>query len=1191
MVNAIRMRQVRQSTVGLGVVAALLVVGVAPARAQDLVVDGVEVQMSGLHWYDTVRVVNGGIIRVVAYDNGADLVNFGNLQLVASSIFVDASSGITADGAGYQPVFCGAGAGPNADSGGRGGCSVLDSGGGGAHFGRGGRGTRDNPAGNFPWGYEEDCGVPSGFQTCAAVAGCRDRDGLPTVAGLPYAHSIYEVEFGAAGGDRGCLDGDGWSNPCMVAGAGGGRIVLAAVTAGATGILEIRGRVSAEGWRGCGNGNDSGGGGAGGSLLLVGDSVITTATAFISAGGGLGGDTLGTPPDPADPYGQACPACAQSGGTCDDCGGGGGGGIISVLSGTPAVLDALSVFKVAGSVGGTCTNGNCIGESGGGAGELQLNGVYRGEVCDGYDNDFDGQQDEGLGDVTCGAGVCQVTTPVCDTSDPANVVPNDCVAVADPQCQAPISDSRSRFLVIVDTSGSMLLDPVGAFTFGDGSAGHEGVDSEGDGVAGNDSRLYKAKQALTGVISAYIPEIDFGLARFAQGTDTDVNCQLAHWFECSGICCTYDNPVGNTGTNPTGPCFVTAGAAGSIEVLPVSGGDECINYAGSCGSVRRGADILVGFERPVNQHLMWLDHAETNFVNDRTEGDHCDFAGGGDCELRATGPTPLADALYAAKAYLARTAAEDLIADCRSYAVILLTDGTETCLGDPVAAAGELLSDLAMETYVIGFSVVGSDQAALNQIANAGSASGTRDAFFAGDENSLAAALAAIVADSVRFELCNGLDDDCDLLIDEDFPSLGQPCDDGQLGPCLSTGVYQCRGDGTSVDCAITTQGATPTAEVCNGVDDNCNGQIDEGLNCQTPCVPDPPEVCDGIDNDCDGAVDEEDPLLGLPCGEDEGVCEPGVWICAVGQLVCIGATVPAPEMCNGLDDDCDGDIDNDAVCPPDTWCIQGGCRAECLSGEFPCPGGYECQEHDVGGQVVWVCMPGACLDCEPGEVCQDGQCVDLCADVQCGPDEECQYGECRDCHTLGCPDGQVCFDGKCIADPCLDAGCDPATEYCDDGTCVVLCYDATCPAGQRCSAAGRCEADPCAGVECPAGQRCVEGTCASDPCAAVYCDPGYLCLPPGDCVPDPCPLLECPAGSVCEVTPTGDGRCRPEGSPPGSDVIRILATGSGGCHCAHSSSGRSDPLPPVPWLLGLVITVGWIRRRGRWFPRRGGRP
>jgi hypothetical protein len=1179
-------------------VSALAALGAVPgeARAQNLTVDGNTVQMGGVHYYGQVQIINGGVIEVIPYD-GSDKVNTGNLQIVADSIYIDAISGITADGAGYQPVFCGDGAGPTALAGGRGGCAVRDSGGGGAHFGRGGRGTIDNPPG-FPAGYEEDCGDLNAAQDGCVNTCTQNGDGLPTVAGQPYSHSIYEPEFGAAGGDRGCRDGDGFSNPCLTAGAGGGRVVLAAVSSGGTGTLVIEGRVSAEGWRGCGNGNDSGGGGAGGTVLLVGDSVTTAAGAYISAKGGLGGDTLGTPPDPADPFGQACPACAQSGGTCDDCGGGGGGGIVSVLSGVPAQLDPLTQFDVAGAVGGTCTGGNCIGESGGGAGELQLNGVYLGEYCDGYDNDFDGLVDNGLGDVTCGSGACQVTVPVCDTGA-SPTVPNDCVPVADPQCQAAVSDTRPRFLVIVDTSGSMLLDLDGHFTFGDGSAGHLGVDSDGDSVAGNDSRLYQAKQALTNVISAYVPEIDFALARFSQGTQANVNCQLAHWFECAGICCTYDNPVGNTGTTPGGPCYVSAGAAGSLEVLPQSTGDECINYAGSCGAVRRGADILVGFERPVNQALMWLDHQETNFQNVRTEGDHCDWAGGGDCELRGTGPTPLADSLYSAKAYLARTLAEDIIAGCRGYSVILLTDGTETCGGDPQAAAAELLGDLGVQTYVIGFSVLPGEQAALDQIANAGSTGGTRDAFFAGNEAELAAALASIVADSVVFETCNGVDDDCDTLVDEDFPSLGQPCDNGLLGPCFGTGTYQCRADETGVECVISPPAGTPSAEVCNGIDDNCNGQVDEGLTCQTPCVPDPPEVCNGLDDDCDGAVDEEDPLLGLACGEDEGQCEPGQWICAVGELVCVGATGAASEMCNGLDDDCDGVIDDDAECPPDTWCIEGGCREECLQGEFPCPGGYECESYDVDGDTVRVCMPGACLECEPGEVCQDGQCVDPCEDVSCGEGEDCVLGVCQDCHVLGCPEGEICYDGQCRVDPCAEAGCDPATAYCDDGQCVPLCYEGSCPAGQRCGPDGRCVPDPCHEVDCPSGEICVDGTCEADVCGLVYCEPGSVCVPPGECVPDPCPLLDCPAGARCVVEPDGAGRCAPEAErPPGEPILR-LTTGGGGCGCqagagsgaglgggggggvAGAGAGAGDaglPLALGAW--GLLLALRRRRRR-----------
>ena len=77
---------------------------------------------------------------------------------------------------------------------------------------------------------------------------------------------------------------------------------------------------------------------------------------------------------------------------------------------------------------------------------------------------------------------------------------------------------------------------------------------------------------------------------------------------------------------------------------------------------------------------------------------------------------------------------------------------------------------------------------------------------------------------------------------------------------CFTSGASELTGASTdlpgklvlsSLDCEAT---CNPTEEVCDGVDNNCNGQIDEGLNCT--CTP-TQEICDGIDNDCDNKVDE----------------------------------------------------------------------------------------------------------------------------------------------------------------------------------------------------------------------------------------------------------------------------------------------------------------------------------------------
>ncbi len=1192
-----------------------------PGAAQNLVVNGKTINLGGIRKYNTVQVINGGRIRVPKY-NGKDRTNTGNLQLVANSITVDATSSITADGAGYQPRLCDDGTGPTSTAGGRGGCSVKDSGGGGAHIGKGGRGTKDcfvwGPKNTcqFPHEWEENCGYKSGSSCKYSPGSCYNWNALPSVAGVAYEHSIYKIEFGAAGGDKGCLDG--YDSSCSVGGAGGGRVVLAAVNGGKTGKLNIQGRVTADGRRGCGKGNDSAGGGAGGSLLLVGDTVTIGAKARVSAAGGLGGDTQGH---------KDCPPCAQKGGTCDDCGGGGGGGIISLLSGSSAALAHRAHFNVNGASGGTCSI--CKGEAGGAAGELQLSGVYRGEVCDGYDNDFDGLVDEGLGNTVCGSGACKVTVKACNTSStPANVYPSDCLPKSLPVCQAALADTRSRFMVIVDTSGSMLTDLNGVPTFGDGSTGHQGLDTSGDGET-HDSRLYKAKAALTKVISAY-PEIDFGLARFSQGVGTKLNCQVAHWIECAGICCTYDNPKNNSGgTPPGGACSLKAGAAGTLTVQVSSPGEECIHYTGSCGPPRRGADILVGFEKPINQKLMWLDHNEKSFRKSTVEGDHCDYKGGGDCELRGTGPTPLDGALRSARSYLARTKAADKISSCRNYAVILLTDGTETCGGDPNKAAAELLK-LGVETFVIGFSVLSTEKARLNAIAKAGSTSGKRNAIFVGNEAQLATTLAQIVASSVVFEACNNKDDDCDLKVDEDFPLKGKACTNGQLGACKKSGTYVCKGDGTGVSCNAPK--VTPGTEVCNGKDDDCDGQIDEIAGCP-PCLP---EICNGKDDDCNGKIDDNALFTGLSCGSAVGECKAGKWICdkATASLKCAGGTGPQKEVCDNKDNNCDTIVDNfsQPCYPASTGCsstsglCKGTCKIGsklCVKGAFGACKGYQgpsaevCNGLDddcdglVDELVSSTCINyntcktySSCKTCPsaPVEICdgKDNDCngkIDdntLYAGTPCGaPIGECTKGTwvcdktagklvCKggsgpkpeicdgkdnDCNgvvddkvtdlkkvcgtdvgqcvkgTPACVAGkQQCLGGvgkKLETCDCKDNDCNgkiddnvscPSGSSCVNCQCLAKCKSGEfpCPGGFACKG-GYCVPTKCANVKCKDTERCVDGKCVPR-CQGVTCKQGEKCdEKTGKCLDATCYTTGCPKGDIC----LGE-KCVPHPCPPG---------------------------------------------------------
>ncbi len=178
-------------------------------------------------------------------------------------------------------------------------------------------------------------------------------------------------------------------------------------------------------------------------------------------------------------------------------------------------------------------------------------------------------------------------------------------------------------------------------------------------------------------------------------------------------------------------------------------------------------------------------------------------------------------------------------------------------------------------------------------------------------------------------EDCDGVDDDCDGWIDEDADGI-----EGAL--CAEDGD----GDGDDEDdCDDTDAAIHPGAEeLCNGVDDNCDGLIDEdaaghegalcppedgdgdGWDGDEDCddtdaavFPGAEELCNGIDDDCDGSVDEgfDGDGDGIPDCEDgdgdgysadDGDCDDGDAAIHPGAI----------EPCNGIDDDCDGEIDED---------------------------------------------------------------------------------------------------------------------------------------------------------------------------------------------------------------------------------------------------------------------------------------
>ena len=275
-------------------------------------------------------------------------------------------------------------------------------------------------------------------------------------------------------------------------------------------------------------------------------------------------------------------------------------------------------------------------------------------------------------------------------------------------------------------------------------------------------------------------------------------------------------------------------------------------------------------------------------------------------------------------------------------------------------------------------------------------------------------------------EVCgDSLDNNCDGLIDE-----GCPCTPGTLKQCSSApvgverlgpsslckpGVQICLDGEWSLDC----QGELgPQPELCNQLDDDCDGQIDEQLRnafglCLDDLPPDympPEESCgpslegDGLDNNGDGQVDEgcscalpegapgsAGPRTGQPCYSGSpatlgvGVCAGGKRDCAGDQWgECVGSTLPSEEICgDGLDNDCNGQVDDNCLsCVP--------------SGEELCDG----LDNDCDG-VIDEGVRNACGGC--GEVAAAESCGD-------GLDNNCDGQVDEGC---GCPvTEQACYVG-----------------------------------------------------------------------------------------------------------------------------------------------------------------------------------